>query len=111
MMATGRRFAGAYDLLHGGLVPKRDYGSYCSVVARCERLALSSITVLRVVGSTAAIGTIEFEPGLQHDLPAILDKRIPPSRKYGQELTWHIWQRTLVFTGDPTRAIARRTHF
>jgi len=23
--------------------------------------------VLRVVGSTAAIGTIEFEPGLQHD--------------------------------------------
>jgi hypothetical protein len=74
-------------------------------------LALSSITVLRVVGSTAAIGTIEFEPGLQHDLPAILDKRIPPSRKYGQELTWHIWQRTLVFTGDPTRAIARPTHF
>ncbi len=41
------------------------------------------------VGSTASIGTIEFEPGLQHDLPAILDKLIPPSRDYGHERTWH----------------------
>ena len=30
------------------------------------------------VGSTAAIGTIEFEPGLEQDLPSILDKMIPP---------------------------------
>lgn len=41
------------------------------------------------VGSTAALGTIEFEPGLQHDLPAILDKLIPPSRGYGHEQAWH----------------------
>jgi len=41
------------------------------------------------VGSTAALGTIEFEPGLQHDLPAILDKLIPPSRDYGHEQAWH----------------------
>jgi secondary thiamine-phosphate synthase enzyme len=41
------------------------------------------------VGSTAAVGTIEFEPGLQHDLPAILNKLIPPSRAYGHEETWH----------------------
>jgi len=41
------------------------------------------------VGSTAAVGTIEFEPGLQHDLPAILDKLIPPSRSYGHEQAWH----------------------
>jgi len=41
------------------------------------------------VGSTAAIGTIEFEPGLQKDLPEILDKLIPPSRNYGHEQTWH----------------------
>ena len=41
------------------------------------------------VGSTAAVGTIEFEPGLQQDLPAILDKLIPPSRDYGHEQTWH----------------------
>jgi thiamine phosphate synthase YjbQ (UPF0047 family) len=41
------------------------------------------------VGRTAALGTIEFEPGLQCDLPAILDKLIPPSRNYGHEQTWH----------------------
>lgn len=41
------------------------------------------------VGSTAAVGTIEFEPGLQHDLPAILDRLIPPSRSYGHEQAWH----------------------
>jgi len=41
------------------------------------------------VGSTAALGTIEFEPGLQHDLPAILDKLIPPGRNYGHEQAWH----------------------
>jgi secondary thiamine-phosphate synthase enzyme len=41
------------------------------------------------IGSTAAIGAIEFEPGLRRDLPAILDKLIPPSRSYGHEQTWH----------------------
>lgn len=41
------------------------------------------------VGSTAAVGTIEFEPGLQQDLPSILDKLIPPSRSYGHEQAWH----------------------
>lgn len=41
------------------------------------------------VGSTAAVGTIEFEPGLQHDVPAILDKLIPPSRAYAHEQAWH----------------------
>jgi len=39
------------------------------------------------IGSTAAVGTIEFEPGLQRDMPAILDKLIPPSRNYGHEQT------------------------
>jgi secondary thiamine-phosphate synthase enzyme len=41
------------------------------------------------IGSTGAIGTIEFEPGLQQDLPDILDRLIPPSRDYGHEQAWH----------------------
>jgi secondary thiamine-phosphate synthase enzyme len=41
------------------------------------------------VGSTAAIGAIEFEPGLQRDLPEMLDRLMPPSRNYGHEQTWH----------------------
>ena len=41
------------------------------------------------VGSTAAIGTIEFEPGLRKDLPNLLDRLMPPSTSYGHEQTWH----------------------
>jgi secondary thiamine-phosphate synthase enzyme len=41
------------------------------------------------VGSTAAVGTVEFEPGLRKDLPATLDRLMPPSREYGHEQTWH----------------------
>ena len=41
------------------------------------------------VGSTAAVGTVEFEPGLQHDVPDLLDRLIPPSRDYGHEQMWH----------------------
>lgn len=41
------------------------------------------------IGSTAAIGAIEFEPGLQRDLPELLDRLMPPSRDYGHEQTWH----------------------
>jgi secondary thiamine-phosphate synthase enzyme len=41
------------------------------------------------VGSTASIGTIEFEPGLERDLPELLDRLIPPSRQYGHEQAWH----------------------
>ena len=41
------------------------------------------------IGSTAAIGTIEFEPGLEGDLPEMLDRLIPPGRSYGHERAWH----------------------
>ena len=41
------------------------------------------------VGSTGAIGAIEFEPGLERDLPEQLDRLLPPSREYGHEQAWH----------------------
>lgn len=41
------------------------------------------------VGSTASVGMIEFEPGLEQDLPDMLDRMIPPSRGYGHEQAWH----------------------
>jgi secondary thiamine-phosphate synthase enzyme len=41
------------------------------------------------VGSTSTVGTIEFEPGLQEDLPDMLDRLIPPSHDYGHEQAWH----------------------
>jgi len=41
------------------------------------------------VGSTACVGTVEFEAGLQQDVPELLDRLIPPSRAYGHEQAWH----------------------
>lgn len=42
-----------------------------------------------VIGSTGAVGTLEFEPGLQGDLPNTLDRLIPPSADYGHERAWN----------------------
>jgi secondary thiamine-phosphate synthase enzyme len=41
------------------------------------------------LGSTAAVGIVEFEPGLQEDVSDLLDRLIPASRNYGHEQTWH----------------------
>lgn len=41
------------------------------------------------VGSTAVVGTVEYEPGLEQDLPDVLDRLIPPSLAYGHEQAWH----------------------
>ena len=57
-------------------------------IVESSRIKTGRVDVFNV-GSTAALGTIEFEPGLQHDLPSILDKLIPPSRSYGHEQAWH----------------------
>jgi secondary thiamine-phosphate synthase enzyme len=57
------------------------------VVAR-SRVQTGVVHVFNV-GSTAAVGTIEFEPGLRKDLPAVLDRLLPPSRDYGHEQAWH----------------------
>lgn len=54
-----------------------------------ESRVRGGIVQLFNVGSTAALGVIEFEPGLQQDLPDVLDKLIPPSRNYGHEQAWH----------------------
>jgi secondary thiamine-phosphate synthase enzyme len=49
----------------------------------------TGVAHLCVIGSTAALGTIEFEPGLARDLPELLDRLIPPSTSYGHEQAWH----------------------
>ncbi|MEX0891809.1 MAG: secondary thiamine-phosphate synthase enzyme YjbQ [Gemmatimonadota bacterium] len=43
-----------------------------------------------VVGSTAALTTLEFEPGLvEHDLAAALERLAPRDGRYAHEETWH----------------------
>ena len=57
-------------------------------IVGASRVRAGTVNIFNV-GSTGAIGTIEFEPGLQQDLPAALDKLIPPSRDYGHEQAGH----------------------
>ncbi|MHA2075540.1 MAG: secondary thiamine-phosphate synthase enzyme YjbQ [Candidatus Hodarchaeales archaeon] len=40
-------------------------------------------------GSTGAIITLEYEPGLIKDIPDFLEKIIPKNRNYYHEQTWH----------------------
>jgi len=45
---------------------------------------------LFVVGSTAALTTLEFETGLvKHDLPRVLQELVPDDATYQHEATWH----------------------
>ncbi len=42
-----------------------------------------------VVGSTAALTTIEYEPGLLQDYPKLMEKLIPSNISYQHDNTWH----------------------
>jgi secondary thiamine-phosphate synthase enzyme len=42
-----------------------------------------------VPGSTGALSTIEYEPGLLRDLPQLLEKLVPEGRSYHHDQTWH----------------------
>lgn len=45
--------------------------------------------LLFVPGSTAAVTTIEFEPGLLKDYPEFWDKEVPAGKIYHHDMTWH----------------------
>ena len=47
------------------------------------------IVTLFVAGSTGAITTIEYETGLLHDFPAMLEKIVPKNIFYEHERRWH----------------------
>jgi len=70
---------------HGDM---HDLTEQVAAAVNASRIQTGTVHVFNV-GSTAALGTIEFEAGLGRDLPAILDKLIPPSRNYGHEQAWH----------------------
>jgi secondary thiamine-phosphate synthase enzyme len=42
-----------------------------------------------VPGSTAGVTTIEFEPGLEKDFPAALERLVPRGIRYEHEEAWH----------------------
>ena len=42
-----------------------------------------------VAGSTAAVTTIEYEPGLRYDFPKMLSRIAPKDIQYRHDETWH----------------------
>jgi secondary thiamine-phosphate synthase enzyme len=42
-----------------------------------------------VAGSTAALTTIEYEPGLRYDFPKMLSRIAPKDIQYRHDETWH----------------------
>ena len=48
----------------------------------------SGIAVVFVAGSTAAVSTVEFEPGLVKDIPRALEKVAPRNSDYEHHKTW-----------------------
>jgi secondary thiamine-phosphate synthase enzyme len=50
---------------------------------------LNGIVTVFVKGSTAAITTIEYEPGLVKDFPDLISKLAPKNIRYAHDDTWH----------------------
>lgn len=48
----------------------------------------SGVVTIFVPGSTAAVTTTEFEPGVFKDLPAALERIAPRGAEYAHHLTW-----------------------
>ena len=53
-----------------------------------SKVTSGTVTVF-VPGSTGALTTIEYEPGLLKDLPKVMEKLIPSNVAYQHDQTWH----------------------
>lgn len=49
----------------------------------------NGFVIVFVPGSTAAVTTMEFEPGLVKDFPAMLERVAPKEREYQHQETWN----------------------
>ena len=72
--------------------------AYCDVINITNQVQNSikssgidnGIVNVHVAGSTGAISTVEYEPGLvNHDIKEILEKLIPYDKNYAHHKTWH----------------------
>lgn len=72
--------------------------AYCDVINitpqvqnAVERSGLKDgIVNVHIAGSTGAISTTEYEPGIvEHDIKDLLEKLIPYDKNYAHHKTWH----------------------
>ena len=57
-------------------------------VVKMSSIHSGTITVF-VPGSTGALTTVEYEPGLVKDIPELFEKLVPSGREYHHDETWH----------------------
>jgi len=69
-------------------------GDIINITDKAETAITSSgfdngILTLFVRGSTGAVTTLEYEPGLIQDMSNILERMVPESHQYEHEKLWH----------------------
>ena len=65
-----------------------DITKQTSKVIESSEIKNGTVTIF-VSGSTAALTTIEYEPGLLSDFPKMLERVAPKNIDYGHEQRWH----------------------
>jgi len=78
----------SFQLKTKGNTDVRDITVQVTGAVKASGLANGTATVF-ISGSTGGITTLEFEPGLQRDLPDILEQLVPAGRSYHHDQTWH----------------------
>jgi len=65
-----------------------DMTSQLSNIVKESKIKNGTVTIF-VLGSTAAVTTIEYESGLIHDFPVMLSRIVPKGIEYKHDNTWH----------------------
>jgi secondary thiamine-phosphate synthase enzyme len=65
-----------------------DITSETSKILSQSKLKDGIVTIF-ISGSTAAVTTIEYEPGLRQDFPNMLSRIVPENIEYQHENMWH----------------------
>jgi secondary thiamine-phosphate synthase enzyme len=65
-----------------------DMTTELSNIVKESKIKNGTVTIF-VSGSTAAVTTIEYEPGLIHDFPEMLARIVPKDIEYEHDNTWH----------------------
>ncbi len=79
---------GRYQVQTNGYNDIIDVTPQAGAFIKDENLGEGQLLVF-IDGSTAAISTIEYEPGLLKDLPEMMEKIAPIKDRYHHDATWH----------------------
>ncbi len=81
-------YKSSLDISTRGEVDIIDITEDVAQIISSSKINDGTVTVF-VPGSTGAITTIEYEPGLLTDLPRALERLLPKAMEYEHHLRWH----------------------